>query len=214
MRARLVCSGLVALLVVGCSSDGTTTTTLSAEGLPAMEVAADLIAAIQNGDFESAAALTVADQMSWVVMAEGATLGQAAGLDDEGSLMVAANYWRGFSESAQFPPWNGDGVEELTVGDMRFAVIAIDSRSRLVMRYSDGWQADVIASFAPALANRLLDAAQTVNANRGEDAEIMKAVIASQRPSIEVANGQPGLPENTQNDLDQLLDILAELANS
>ncbi|HUO47015.1 MAG TPA: hypothetical protein VM470_09320 [Acidimicrobiia bacterium] len=167
--------------------------------------------AIGAGDYEAAAALTFVDQMPWVVMAEGGSLSQAGSLDVEDLDMVAANYWRGFAQAAQFPEVAGEEVEETSVGGRRYAVVPLGSRLRLVLRDGEEWQVDVIASFAPTIVNRLLEAAEVVEANSGDLADRMRELLVSQRPSVELAALPAGLPEGTQEDMAALLDLLSDL---
>ena len=205
---------LVAALLAGaCRGEEVTTTTLvEGGGADAASVAAELITAVEAGNFEQAAALTITEQMPWVVMAEGASLAQAAQLGPDEVAEVAANYWRGFADAAHLP---GDGgeVEEVMVGDSRFAVVSLEGQLQLVLRFDQEWRVDVIASFAPTIANRLLEAAAAVEANRGDNALEMRQMMAEQRTSVEMAARSPGLPTQTQEDLNALLEVLADLSS-
>lgn len=204
---------LAGFLSVGCNSDLTTTSTDAAsDGREAVEVAEALLEALQTGDYAAAAALTFPDQLAWVVMAEGGSLTQAAEMLDSGLDQVAANYWQGFGETTQLSEVAVRGVEESEVRGVRFAVVALDGKLRLILRNLDGWRVDIIASFAPTLVNRLIEAAQVVDANRGDQATTMLAMLAEQRPSVEVASAQPELPETTKSDLLSLLEMLDDLA--
>lgn len=205
---------LVAVLMLGAcrGGGGSTTTVVEEEGADAASVVADLIAAVRAGNFDEAAALTVTEQMPWVVMAEGASLAQAAQLGPEEVVEVAANYWRGFADAAHLPE-EGGAVEEITVGDNRYAVVSLEGRLQLVLRFDQTWRVDVIASFAPTIANRLLEAAEAVEANRGDYARGLREMLAEQRNSVEVAARDRGLPAATREDLDALLEVLADLAS-
>ncbi|MEX0698915.1 MAG: hypothetical protein WD651_05420 [Acidimicrobiia bacterium] len=210
-RASLVT--LAAVLALACDADLTTTTTDAvSDGRDAAEVAEALLEAMNTGDYSAAAALTFPDQMAWVVMAEGGSLTQAADLLDAGLEQVAANYWQGFAETTQLAEVAVRGVEENEIRGTRFAYVALNGRLRLILRNSDGWRVDVIASFAPTLVNRLIEAAQVVDANRGDQATTMREMLAAQRPSVEAASGQPGLPDDTRTDLLTLLEMLDDLS--
>jgi hypothetical protein len=198
--------------VLSCRPEAATTTAIAGDGLSAGEVAASLVTALEAGDFPIAARLTITDQLPWVVMAEGASLAQAAGLEPDDLVTVAENYWKGFSGSApQLPAIDAGDIEEAEVGGLRFATVPLVGRLQLVLRRQESWRLDVIASFAPTLVNRLIESAELVEANRGEDADLLRQVLSQQWPSVEMASRQPGLPATTRDDLARLLQILADL---
>lgn len=215
MRSRVSFSWLMLILAVstGCNS-GSTTTTLDevSDSREAAEVVEALLAALDGGDFAEAAALTLTDQLAWVVMAEGGTLNQAAGLLEEGLDGVAANYWQGFSETVELANIGVRRVDEKEIDESRFAVVALNGQLQLILRNSEGWRVDIVASFAPTLVNRLIEAARVVEANQGDQATSMRALLVAQRPSVEAAVGQPGLPEATRTELFSLLETLDDLA--
>lgn len=214
MRAkRVLLVTLAAVMALACDSDLTTTTANTvSDGREATEVAEALLEAMSTGDYSAAAALTFPDQLAWVVMAEGGSLTQAADLLDAGLEQVAANYWQGFAETTQLGEVAVRGVEESEIRGTRFAFVSLNGRLRLILRNSDGWRVDIIASFAPTLVNRLIEAAQVVEANRGDQATSMREMLAAQRPSVEAASGQPGLPDDTRTDLLMLLEVLDDLS--
>jgi hypothetical protein len=198
--------------ILSCRPEAATTTANAGDGLTPEEVASTLVAALESGDFGGAARLTITDQLPWVVMAEGASLAQAAGLQPADLVTVAENYWEGFSGSApQLPAIEAGAVEEAEVGGLGFATVPLEGRLRLVLRREESWRLDIIASFAPTLVNRLIESAELVEANRGEDADLLRQVLSQQWPSVEMASRQPGLPSTTRDDLARLLEILADL---
>lgn len=204
---------LAGFLAVGCGTDLTTTSTdVASDGREAGEVAEAFLEALRVGDYGAGAALTFTDQLAWVVMAEGGSLTQAADLLDAGLEQVAVNYWQGFAETTQLTDIEVRGVEESEIRGARFAIVSLDGRLRLILRNADGWRVDIIASFAPTLVNRLIEAAQVVEANPGDQATTMRGMLAEQRPSVEAASGQPGLPEATRTDLLLLLEMLDDLS--
>lgn len=215
MRPRIPVSSLMLMLVIstGCTSDSTSTTLDEvSDSREAAEVVEALLAAVDGGDFAGAAALTLTDQLAWVVMAEGGTLTQAAGLLEDGLDEVAANYWQGFSETVEVADIGVRTVDEQDISESRFAIVALNGRLRLILRNSEGWRVDIIASFAPTLVNRLIEAARVVEANQGDQATSMRAILVAQRPSVAAAAGQPGLPEATRTELLSLLEMLDDLA--
>ena len=215
MKPRVVLTTVVLAwaMSTGCNS-GSSTTTLDevSDSRQAAEVVEALLTAVEGGDFAGAAQLTLTDQLAWVVMAEGGTLTQAAGLLEAGLDEVAANYWQGFSESVELSDIAVRAVNEQEISESRFAIVALNGRLQLILRNSDGWRVDIIASFAPTLVNRLIEAARVVEANQGDQATSMRAILVEQRASVEVAAGQPGLPEATRSELLSLLEMLDDLA--
>jgi hypothetical protein len=200
-------------VTTGCNA-GSTSTTLDqvSDSREAAEVVEALLSAVDGGDFAGAAALTLTDQLAWVVMAEGGTLSQAAGLLEDGLDEVAANYWQGFADTVDLAEIGVRAVEEQEIGESRFAVVALNGQLQLILRDSEGWRVDIIASFAPTLVNRLIEGARVVEANQGEQATSLRAMLVAQRPSVEAAAGQPGLSEATRIELLSLLEMLDDLA--
>lgn len=211
-RVLLTAVVLAGAMSTGCNS-GSSSTTLDevSDSREATEVVEALLTAVAGGDFAGAAALTLTDQLAWVVMAEGGTLTQAAGLLEDGLDEVAANYWRGFSETVELSDIAVRAVDEHEIDESRFAIVALNGRLQLILRNSDGWRVDIIASFAPTLVNRLSEAARVVEANQGDQATTMRAILVEQRASVEAAAGQPGLPEATRTELLSLLEMLDDL---
>jgi hypothetical protein len=125
---------------------------------------------------------------------------------------VAANYWQGFSETVELANIGVRRVDEKEIDESRFAVVALNGQLQLILRNSEGWRVDIVASFAPTLVNRLIEAARVVEANQGDQATSMRALLVAQRPSVEAAAGQPGLPEATRTELFSLLETLDDLA--
>jgi len=212
-RTAFICTALGLALLTGCNPDSATTTLDHLlDSREAAEVVEALLEAVDGGDFAGAAALTLTDQLAWVVMAEGGTLTQAAGLSQAGLDEVAANYWQGFSETVELEGVGVRAVDEQQIRESRFAIVALNGKLQLILRDSEGWRVDIIASFAPTLVNRLIEAAKVVEANQGDQATSMKTILVDQRPSVEAAAGQLGLPEATRADLLSLLEMLDDLS--
>jgi hypothetical protein len=201
------------LLVVGCTGfrqpPGGSTPAIA----PAETVAAEFVSAMAKGEFPVAARLTAAEAMAWLVMAEGASISQAASLLDEGIAGVAANFWSGFASGVQFPPVREGSSTDIEVDGVHFTEVALgeDGRLQLVLRNTGEWKVDVIASFGGTLVNRLAESAQLVASNRSPATEKLVAVLIDQRPSVEVASRQRGLSTQARQDLLDLAALLERL---
>ncbi|MDP3983728.1 MAG: hypothetical protein Q8Q52_01815, partial [Acidimicrobiia bacterium] len=207
----LAAVGLLAIATACTPEAPTTTVAAEGDGRAAAEVVEELIRAVTTGDYAAAAAFTITEQMAWVVMAEGGSLAQAGSLSDDDLTEVAVNYWKGFAETAQLPSIEVGVAQESEISGVRFAVVPVNANLRLVMRDDGGWRVDIIASFAPSLANRLIEAAEVVEANRGGQGGGLREILSDQRPSVEIAARQPGLAEATRTELADLLEVLADL---
>lgn len=203
---------LASTILAACDpSAGGATTTASPESVsPPEDVATAVIDALAKGDAATPADRTVAEQMPWLAMAEGASLSQASDLVDTGSRQVAINFWQGFSEGGGLPELEVGQVEEFEVGSHRFAsvVVGFGRRLRLVLRLEDQWRVDIVASFGSSLASRLRDALDVVAANSGPEADRLTEVITRQRDSVTVASDGVGLNDSALRGLDGLVEAI------
>lgn len=165
-----------------------------------------LVAALVDGDYERAAALTVDDQMVAIAVAEDSSVGALGAVLEDGGNDVAANYWRGFAKNLEdllaVSPSDitVGGVTEIDVEGVAFARVGLDVpvdtvRRRLIVRQGDGWKVDVVASFAPTLAGRLGRAADSLRAD--PTASHVLEALAQQRLSLEGALAAGGFDAET-----------------
>jgi hypothetical protein len=168
----------------------------------------ELLASLASGDFERASQLTVDDQMMSIAVTGNVPTEALHGVLATGGSDIGRNYWQSFAANLEGflgvgPDQVGTGaVAEMEVDGVSFASVQLlvpgDSASRrLVVQRTDGWKVDVVASFGPALAQRLGRAAEAFRADPSA-AEIL-ASLARQRPSLRVSLDAPGLePETAQ----------------
>jgi hypothetical protein len=214
MTLRATVSVLV--LVAACSSGGQATTTAPAGEAQSPEaVATAVLDALTAGDAQIAAAHTIAEQMVWLAMAEGASLQEAADLLDEGAESVAINYWTGFTQLGEVPPVAISSIVETTIGDHTFAVVSLGGTDhlRLVLRSEPEWKIDVVASFGSTLAARLADAVEVVAANSGDGADRLREVLGNQLDSVDMASADTGLNETARQALADLAESLKNLSS-
>jgi hypothetical protein len=209
---RWLSSLLLIAVLVGCTPDAEPEdepAPVSQPGAadPAAAVS-ELMVALSDGDFERASQLTVDDQMLAIAVTGNASVEALQGVLETGGADIGANYWESFVENLEgflgiTPAEVTMGeVETLEVDGVEFAKVAVDIpgdsiNRRFVVQRTDGWKVDVVATFAPALAQRLGRAAESFGAD--PTASDILASLVRQRPSLEVALEDPATdPETAQ----------------
>ena len=197
---------LIGLLVVACGGGGTVASVTAPAGpdLPPDDVANEVVLALDGGDPAVIAGLTDLRPMAWVALAEGASVEEAAGIDDENALDVAANFWTGFLDSAGLVGEDVARVDAFTEGETDFARLDLASGS-IVLNQSDSWQIDVIASFGAPLAERLLSAVEVVVANRSPEADVLRTMLQDERDAVAVAVADPAITTSAREAVEKLL---------
>lgn len=201
---------VVALTLVACSpaaDEPAAQAPVSEPGAADPRAAVEgLFDALEAGDYERAAALTVDDQMLAIAVTGNVPTDALQGVLDTGGADIGANYWESFTTNVQ--SFLGVGPDEVTtgavddveVGGVSFATVELQvpvdgSRRRFVVQQGDGWKVDVVATFGPALAQRLGKAAEGFRAD--PTAADILASLVRQRPSLEVSLDAPGLDAAT-----------------
>jgi hypothetical protein len=204
--------GLIWLLLVACSSGGTVPSVTAAAGsdLPPDDVAKEVVAALGGGDPTVIAGLTDLQPMAWVALAEGATVEDAAGIDEENALAVAANFWTGFLDSAGLAGEDVANVEAFTEGATDFARLDLASGA-IVLNERDGWRIDVIASFGAPLAERLLSAVEVVVANHSPEADVLRTMLGDERDAVAVAVADPSITTSAREAVAEVLAAIDSL---
>jgi hypothetical protein len=177
------------LLLAACGGQTTATTLGPAAAIdaPPTQVADEVVRALADGDPLSIARLTDLRPMAWLAMVEGATVEEAAGIEEEDeAIAVASNFWTGFLESATLDESELDHVDAFTEGDTNFARIELPAGS-IVLSQGEAWRIDVIASFGAPLAERLLAAAEVVIANESPEADRLRQMLLGERDAVAVA---------------------------
>ncbi len=198
---------LVWLLVVACSGGTTATSASSVTGsdLPPEEVAEDVAAALDGGDPVVVAGLTDLRPMAWVAMAEGATVEEAAGIEEgDRAIAVARNFWTGFLETAGLAGNEVANIEAFTEGATDFARLDLPSGS-IVLNQRDAWRIDVIASFGAPLAERLLSAVEVIVANRSPEADVLQEMLQDERDAVAVAIADPSITTSARAAVEEVL---------
>ena len=197
---------LVWLLVVACGGSATASSvTPSTAVIPPDEVADEVATALDGGDPMVVAGLTDLRPMPWLALVEGATVEEAAGIDvGKNGLAVAANFWTGFLESAGLAGDQVAGIEAFTEGTTDFARLELRSGS-IILKQSDAWRIDVIASFGAPLAERLLSAVEVVVANRSPEADVLREMLRAERDAVAVAMADPSITTSARAAVEDVL---------
>lgn len=188
---------LVAAIVCACSVGTEPSTTAAFEAPQSPEEAVErLIDALRQRDTAVAAQLVVSGQIRLVALAEGGTVTEAAGADEE---VVGSNFWAAFVEAVGPEALSGlelVGVEPTLLRaeavDFAFVTISLGGERRLfVTRHrQDGWYIDVVATFAEVLGSRYEDAIARVA--ESADAATLGPIMVDQIPSMMVVLELPG----------------------
>ncbi len=166
----------------------------------------ELLASLASGDFERASQLTVDDQMLSIAVTGNVPTEALQGVLATGGSDIGRNYWESFAANLESflgvePGQVSTGaVSEIEVDGSSFASVQIlvpgdTARRRLVVQQTDGWKVDVVASFGPALAQRLGRAAEAFRAD--PSASDILASLVRQRPSLQVSLDAPDLDAET-----------------
>ena len=174
--------------------------------------------AMQRGDFDVAAALTIENHAALASLAEGATFADVATALDADDLEIAANFWSGFAQAAG-ESFLGDvdleDAGQTDSGSETFHLVAVSSAQaedrNLVTRDLDGHRIDLFASFGPGLAERMISPVEILLTSATDDAVLILTELESIAPSLEVAASDPSLtPEETQVVL-QLIELITRI---
>lgn len=185
------------------------------DALSAVETVHD---AVQTGDFDVAAALTIEDHAALASLAEGATFADVAAALKEDDLEIAANFWSGFAQAAGESFLGDVGLEDAGQADhggVTFHLVAVSSSEaedrRLVTRDLDGHRIDLFASFGAGLAERMISPVEILLTSATEDATVILSELRDIAPSLELAAADPGLtPEEAQVVL-QLIELITRI---
>lgn len=193
---RFLSWGVTALVVLtACAGEPAEPEPPLPDELSPVAVTETLLRAVGEGDFATATALTDTRQAALLALAEGVDATEVVrALEDDGRA-VAANFWSGFAQTldAGFPPEelfieaeeteSEDGNEFVAV---RVVVGPDDSRT-FYLRRADGWKVDLVATFGPILAERLVTRVDMLLGSANVNAGAVLAEWSRALPSLRVA---------------------------
>lgn len=205
---------LVAVLSAGCSGpDATIESSVVAGGSPA-GVVNTLMEALNEGRFEDIAPLTDTTQAGLLALAEGADAAEVLDAIDEGGEAVAANFWSGFAQTLEGEFDSGE--LEMTVADSvaegghEFVIVTLEAAEgtsqAFVMRSNGGWKVDLMATFGPVLAERLVPPVDALLSSANVAAGSVLAHFNDSAPSLRFATTRPDLPAEAHQSLLALIE--------
>lgn len=191
---------LLVVVVIGtaCVGDGAVTDETVASDLDPVGVVAAVLSAVDEGRFEDTAHLTDRSQAALLSLAEGADANDVVEALDNGSVAVA-NFWSGFAQTQDedFDP----GALELEAGDVitqdddRFVIVTATPPSgdplRFVVRHDGAWRIDLMGTFGPVLAERLIPPVEALLSSANSNAGVVLTRLQDAAPSLRVAAASP-----------------------
>lgn len=197
-----------------CSSPGDAPASTSVAAVSPTSVVETLVQALQAGDFDTAAAVTVDGHAALLTLAEGADTSEVASALADPESPVTANFWSGFAQTLSDPvsldgvATEGEVVEEGSRRFLRVALGSSDARS-LVLTEDGGWKIDLLATFGPALADRLIAPVEGALSSADTDAATVLAALIGQADSLRFAAQDESLPETNYQSLLALIERIA-----
>lgn len=177
-----------------------------------------LVAALNEPDFEAAAELAVPGQAALASLAEGAPFDVVAEALRVGDRDVAANFWSGFAQGTQNfltgpVDVSLDGQVEQDGVDFEVVIVVLDgggTRS-LLTRESDGYRVDLFASFGAGLADKMVTPVERLLTTQTDDARLILDRLGEIVPSLLAAASQPGTPTNVSQQLLALVEVITRV---
>lgn len=221
---RSVVLGLMIVMAVTACRDQAPAndTTSTGQDLEPVEVVSELLAAVVEGRFEDTPPLTDGVQAALVTLAEGADATDVVELLVDGGEGVAANFWSGFAQTldpsldtAQITVEAGDAT---TMGGEEFVFVTAtlpDGEPRsFVLRRDGSWKVDLLATFAPVLAERLIPAVESLLSSANTDGATVLARLNESEASLRVAVANPGIDDVSHQSLLALIERVTRATSS
>lgn len=190
--------GVWLVLLASCSSSEPPATTAAPRGGDTPQQAVEvLVDAIRQRRFDDTVGVTVAEQMPFIVVVEGGTIAEALAADPD---QVASNFWRSFAQALGPEALAGlavepSGTRPFQVRETEFAKVVVKvggtARTLVVRETDEGWQVDVVASFAEVLGGRYGAAADQIL--ESPQAAGLVPDLRDQAVSLEAVLSLPGI---------------------
>lgn len=203
------------LVLMSCSSgESATSTTETPADLAPGEVVTQMLEAVIEGRFEDTADLTDTDQAALLILAEGADANDVVDALDEGGETVAANFWSGFAQTLD-TSFHPDQVEVDTDGAVtqdgyEFVMVTVvppDSEPReFFLRRNGTWRIDLMATFGPVLAERLVVPVEGLLSSANSNAARVLVELSETAPSLRVAANNPSIHPSSHQSLLALIE--------
>jgi hypothetical protein len=208
-------------VVAACSpkAEPAPDTTTPVQSLAPEDLVSGLMAAVDEGRFEDAAALTDVSQAALLTLVEGADPSEVADLLAGDGRDVSANFWSGFAQtlpsgfsSSDLQISVGDTIEKGGVEFVRVTVEAPEGDPQVFVLHHDGrWEVDLMATFAPILAERMVPPVDNLLQSANPDAGTVLEQLRRSAPSLEVAIDNPDLPAEVRQSLLALIERVTRI---
>ena len=204
----------MALIASGCFGDDTPPDTTLAAGLSPEEVVTTLMDLIIQGRFEETGDLTDSAHAALLTLAEGADASEVVEAVEAGGEDVAANFWSGFAQTLDpgvaVDDFEVSAGEAVTQDNEEFVTVTLtpaegDPRY-FVVRRAEEWIVDLMATFGPVLAERLIPPIESLLSSAHADASKVLGYLAGAAPSLRVSTSRPDLPPEAHQSLLALIE--------
>jgi hypothetical protein len=204
----------VAVILAACSGEVSPADTTVSADLGPEQVVEELLHAITEGRFEDTSALTDHRQAGLLALAEGAEVNEVVEAVDDDTGGVAANFWSGFAQSLD-PSFTPEGAtieqgETTESGGERYVQVVftdVSGEARIFYLRRDGvWKVDLLATFAPVVAERLTPRVEALLSSANPHAATLVGWLHRSTPSLEVAAANPALDATTHQSLLALIE--------
>lgn len=219
MRVSRVLLGV--LILVSCSGTGeqTETTSLPTSGADTPIGAVEaLVAAIEEGEFETSDTYTVPYDTQLASLVEGASLSDVADALREGESDTEANFWAGFAQGAgtflagSMTVVEGDRTTQEGVEFDEIRVLSSDGGDRSVwVRDVGGFRVDVFASFGAGLADKMLAPVERLLGTQTEDSQLILSRLRGVVPSLLVSAESPEITVESRQQILALVELITRV---
>lgn len=205
---------LLLVVLSACRGEQAAPETTVGSDLDPTTVVSELLAAIVEGRFEDTAALTDQRQAGLLALAEGAEINELVEALNEDPGGVAANFWSGFAQtldaSFDLEDTTLEAGEELERGGERYVPVTMsgpDGEERVFyLRRDEGWKVDLMATFAPLVAERLTPRVESLLTSANPNASVVVGLLNRSTPSLEVAAAHASLDVATHQSVLALIE--------
>lgn len=197
-------------VLVSCSDgEQATTTTGPPPDLAPAEVVTEVIEAVIEGRFEDTPGMTHTDQAALLTLAEGADANDVVDALDEDGEEVAANFWSGFAQTldTSFRPdqIEMETAEVMTESGLEFVMVTVappDADPReFLLRRNGAWRIDLMATFGPVLAERLIPPVEGLLSSANSNAARVLSELSDTAPSLRIAAANPSINPSSHQSL-------------
>ena len=128
--------------------------------------------------------------------------------------VVASNFWSGYAQTLDAEvTMDSLSIEEgdtVTEGDRTYAIVRVSDPSgnerRFYLRRDEGWTVDLMATFGPVLAERMVPRVEALLSSANANAGVLIGLLRDSAPSLQVVTRHPELDQATHQTLLALIE--------